>query len=97
MKKGNVEVIRAKALEAGYLTVAEVDGVKKYTTRSLREVLEAKLQSKDMTKKAVLAYLADRAKKAGGAREKTRIEGLVKHFTNLRVKETKAETETAAS
>jgi hypothetical protein len=93
MKKGNVEAINAKAIENGYLVVEVVEGVKKYKTRSLREVLEAKLQSKDMTKKAVLAYLADRAKKAGGAKEKARIEGLVKHFTDLRVKETKAETE----
>jgi len=97
MKKGNVEAIKAKAVEAGYLTVEEVDGVKRYKPQSLREVLEAKLLSKKMTKKAVLAYLDERTKKAGGAREKSRIEGLVKHFTAFRMKETKAEAETSSS
>jgi hypothetical protein len=91
MKKGNVEAIKAKAIEGGYLVESTTEGVKKYKSRSLREVLEHKLVSKEMTKKAILVYLADRAKKPAGAREKAKIEGLVKHFTDFRVKETTAE------
>jgi hypothetical protein len=91
MKKGNVEAIKVKAIEDGYLVVEVVEGVKKYKSRSLREVLEGKLLAKEMTKKAVLAYLADRAKKAGGARENARIVGLMKHFTDFRVKDAKTD------
>lgn len=94
MKKGNREAILAKAIEDGYI-VQETNSETgtKNKNRTLREVLEHKLTSKGMTKKAVLAYLADRAKGASGAREKARVEGLVKHFTDFRVKETKAEAE----
>jgi hypothetical protein len=97
MKKGNREAILAKAMEDGYIIQEEVvDAPKRNKNRTLREVLEHKLTSKGMTKKAVLSYLADRAKAAGGAREKARVEGLVKHFTDFRVKETKAEAEASS-
>jgi hypothetical protein len=91
MKKGNREAILAKAIEDGYIVQEEVvDAPKRNRNKTLREVLEHKLTSKGMTKKAVLAYLADRAT-GPGAREKARVEGLVKHFTDFRVKEAKAE------
>jgi hypothetical protein len=94
MKKGQHEAILAKAIQDGYIvqeTNSETGTRNK--NRTLREVLEHRLTSKGMTKKAVLSYLADRAKGAGGAREKARVEGLVKHFTDFKVKETKAESE----
>jgi hypothetical protein len=97
MKKGNREAILVKAIEDGYIVQEEVaDGPKRNRNRSLREILEYKLTSKGMTKKAVLSYLADRAKAASGAREKARVEALVKHFDSFRVKETKAEAEASS-
>lgn len=95
MKKGNREAIVAKAIENGYIVVQEVSVgesvTKKNRNRTLREILEHKLSSKEWTKKAVLAYLADRLNAVTGAKEKARLEGLVKHFTEFKVKESKAE------
>jgi len=95
MKKGNREAILAKAIESGYIVVDEVSvgemTTKKFRNRSLRELLEHRITSKEMTKKAVLTYLAERQKTAAGAREKARLEALVKHFNEFRVKESKAE------
>lgn len=76
-----------KQIEAGYVVEEEVDGVKRYKNRTLKELLEWRLSTKKATKKAVLAELADRLKKPCGAREKARLEGLVKHFTAIKVKE----------
>lgn len=91
MKKGNREAIVAKAIQDGYLveetvTVGETS-TKRLKNRSLREVLEWKITSKAMTKKAVLEHLQRVASGASGAREKARAEALIPHFKNFRVKD----------
>jgi ectoine hydroxylase-related dioxygenase (phytanoyl-CoA dioxygenase family) len=87
MKKGNVEAIKAKAIEDGYLVVEEVEGVKKYRNRSLKDLLEWKLSAKKMTKKDILEHLQRVAKGASGARERNRADSLIPYFKNLVVKD----------
>jgi hypothetical protein len=95
MKKGNREAILERAIKEGYIVIEEVSlgetSTKKYRNRSLREVLEHRITSKEMTKKAVLSYLAERLKTVTGTREKARLESLVKHINDFKVKESKAE------
>lgn len=95
MKKGNWKAILTKAVEDGYIVVEEVkvgeSVTRKNRNRSLREVLEHRIISKEMTKKEVLAYLSERLSTVKGGKEKARLESLVKHFQELKVREVKSE------
>lgn len=91
MKKAvNAAGALAKQIQEGYVVEEETgEGVKRYRTRTLKEVLEQKITSKQMTPKAVLDQLQKMASGTGGKREKARAEGLIPYFKNFSAKTSK--------
>lgn len=90
MAKSGEDFHRNKQIADGYLVMEEVEGVKRYRNRTLKELLELRLTTKQMTKKAVLEHLQGViASKSSGARQKARAEAILPYFKNFVMKASK--------